>query len=121
MLIKQIRAILEARISSYRMVRDWLLNQVSLSSWQEGVLLLLSLYIDNVYERAFNVGDYRQLCFPSLGCVQRCTVYHCPFYLELTVDKPHRAQDPKLMPRCRDFWVSNTGEHRFESYTTSFS
>ena len=57
----------------------------------------------------------------SLGCVQPCTVYPCFFCQESIVDKPHQPQGPKLMPRCRDFWVSSTGEHRFESYTISFS
>ena len=56
----------------------------------------------------------------SLGCVQPCTVYHCFFRLESIMEKPHQPQAPKLMPRCRDFQVSNQGEHRFESYTLSF-
>ena len=42
----------------------------------------------------------------SLGYVQPCTVYHCLFCLESTVDKPHQRQAPKLMLRCRVFWVS---------------
>ena len=61
-----------------------------------------------------------QLQLP-LGCVQPCTVYHCFFCLESIVDEPHQPQAPKLMPRCRDFLVSILDEHRFESYTTSFS
>ena len=55
----------------------------------------------------------------SLGCVQPCTAYHCFFFLESIVDKPHQ-QGPKPIPRYRDFLVSNLGEHRFESYTNSF-
>ena len=41
----------------------------------------------------------------SLGCVQPCTVYHNPFYLESIVDKPHHRRSQKLMPRCWDLSI----------------
>ena len=120
--------------AEYILIRDasWLVIEIRIPiiSVRERSVTFISFYLFKLI--AFmnkrltltpiaNFASRHLQLWSSPGCVQPCTVHHCFFRLELNVDKPHQPLGSKLILRCRDFLVSNTGEHRFECYTINFS